>query len=313
MKIKLKLAIIGLMAYCSSQSANAQEGSVKVTQRENTNKTVDFSFDKTDPGTYTVIMKFSNLTNTYGQNEQLFTIKGYSGRLTSLTPTNKEQGIGYSYNYSYIKGKLKPKYDPNFLYLLPCKNGSKLFVAESSFVNATYFGNTTPDDWKVYTFFTKEEDTVTAVRKGIVINVIDLYETNSSEGVAFSSRTNEITIEHADGTLATYRGFKKGSTLVKIGQTVFPGNTLGINTKMYNNTRYSISLMVSYLKSADFESTKNKTLATTKSLYGFITPHFQTAEGSDVILIPQKEYTALCNPEIIKKEFSKKELKQEIK
>ena len=311
--MNFKLTAFSIISFVSSVFyASAQESPLKLSNRTNPDKSVTLEFEKSDPGMYTVILRFSQISNSTDPGNRKFEARNYSGSLTTLTPTNKEQGIGYSYSYSFIRGKLNPKYNADFIYTLPAKNGSKLKVAESTFVNATYFGNTTPDDWKVYRFSTKQEDTVTAIRKGLVVDVKDLHETDQVDGIAYTSKINELIIEHADGSLATYRGIKKGSFAVKVGQTVYPGTTLGLNSKSNGNS-YGVSIMLTYLKSADFDNVKNKTLANSKSLYGFITPHFCTENGADVVLISQQDYTATYLPEIIRKEFTKKELKQQTK
>ena len=303
-KIIPVLALLWLVMY----TATAQDASVKVNYVTGSNKSVDFNFEKADPGTYTVVLSFSNLTNTYNVGRQEYAARGYSGRLTTLTPSNKEQGVGFSYTYTYIRGKYQPKYDPDFVYLLPCKKGSKVKVTESGFVNATYFGSTTPDDWKVYRFYTETEDTVTAVRKGIVVAVKDMYET-ATDGVAYTSSINELIIEHADGTLSTYRGFKKGSFMVEVGQTVFPGMALGVNSKFGGSGKPNIGLLLTYLKSIDFEGSSGQSMKTSKSLYGFITPKFYTADNPAATLVAQQDYVGANTPEIIRKEMTKKELK----
>ncbi|AZI25409.1 hypothetical protein EA772_08645 [Pedobacter sp. G11] len=312
MNFRLTLAVFFASAsawFCAA----AQENPVKLSYKVNADKSVTFNFDKTDPGFYTVVLKFDQLTNTADPGNRKFEARGYSGTLTTLTPTNKDQGIGFSYSYSSIRGKLNPKYNAAFVYTLPAKNGAKMRAVESSFVNATYFGNTTPEDWKVYRFSTKEEDTVTAIRKGIVVEVKDLYDSDLVDGIAYTSKTNDLIVEHADGTLANYRGLKKGSFAVKVGQTVYPGTALGLNSKSNGGNVYGVSILLMYLKSADFESVRNKTMATTKSLYGFITPHFCIDGNADAILTSQQEYTVSYLPEVIKKEFTKKELKQQVK
>ncbi|RZK64375.1 MAG: hypothetical protein EOO95_11200 [Pedobacter sp.] len=308
----LATSVLLTIASLAFFKAEAQD-SFQISYRVNTNKSVDFDYQKSDPGTFTVLLKFNDLTNSLASREQQITSKNYSGRLLSLTPDNKDNGIGFGYSYTYIRGKLKPKYNPDFLYLIPYKKDVIVRVAESSFVNATYFGSTTPDDWKVYKFFTKTADTVTAIRKGIVVEVRDLHETDESADVAYTSKINDLIIEHSDGTLASYRGFKKGSISVKVGETVLPGSNLGINTKTNGNTFYGVSIMLYYLKSVDFESAKNANLKTSKSLYGIITPHFSTVESADVIPEPQQEYTSLRNPDVVKKELSKKEIAVAIK
>lgn len=312
MSFKSKLALL-LLTSISYFSTNAQESTLKVSHRVNSDKSIDFDYEKTDPGTYTVLMKFNELSNSSTNRDLQITAKYYSGRLTSLRPDNKDLGIGFSYSTTYIRGKLNPKYNPNFLYLLPYKKNTKVKASESYYVNSVYFGSTEPEDWKAYRFFSVNQDTVTAIRKGIVVELKDLYDTDESGGITYTSKTNDLIIEHTDGTLAVYRGFKKGSISLKIGQTVLPGAPLGINTRSNGNKLYGISIMVYYLKSADFESAKNKNLSNTKSLYGFITPHFSTTENADVILVPNQEYTSSGNYEVFKKELSKKEMSAELK
>ena len=305
---KIKLTALCFSLSLGVLTVSAQESAIKFSSKTNSDKSVELSYEKQDPGTYTVLLRFRELTNTDASSEQDITIKGYSGNLLTLKPQNTGQGIGYSYASTYIRGKFEPKYDANFIYTLPYKSGVKAMVSESGFVGARYFGNTTPDDWKVYRFYTKVEDTVTAVRKGIVVDIKDLHENNVSDGVAYTSKSNDMIIEHADGTLATYRGFKKGSFVVEVGQTVFPGTALGLNSKNNSNSGFNISLMLTYLKSKEID--RSRTIQNSKSLYGFITPHFATAENADVILESRKEYNASIPAEVFKKELTKKEMKK---
>ncbi|TCC90373.1 hypothetical protein EZ428_13945 [Pedobacter frigiditerrae] len=306
MKSPLTLLLIILLVQTISF---AQEAVLKVASKYNDNRSVTLSYEKEDPGTYTLVIDFKQLTNTMGAMQQSFTLTGSSGSFLTLTPSNKEQNVGFSYSYRYIRGKLKPKISTDFLYLLPYKQGVELKAAEVGFVGAMYFGSTTPEDWKVYRFYTKDEDTVTAIRKGTVVSVKDLYDTDATLGVSFTSKTNEVIIEHSDGTLATYRGFKKGSINIKIGQTVFPATMLGLNAKSGSNDMFNISLLLTYLKSNDFESSKNQNLKNSKSLYGFVTPHFYTLENGNLILENNKFYTSAIKPEIVQLEMTKKEIK----
>ncbi|TCC98765.1 peptidoglycan DD-metalloendopeptidase family protein [Pedobacter hiemivivus] len=306
---KIKLAALVFSFSLGVLKVSAQDSPIKISSKINTDRSVDISFEKQDPGTYTVLVNFGDLTNADGSNEQDVTIKGYSGNLLTLKPRNAEQGIGYSYTSTYIRGKFEPKYDVNFIYVLPYKSGTKIRIAEAEFVGAKYFGNTTPADWKVYNFYSKVQDTVTAVRKGVVVDIKDLHESENSGNLVYSSKSNSMIIEHADGTLATYKGFKKGSFVVEVGQTVFPGTVLGLNAKTNPKSDFHISLMLSYLKSKEIDRTR--TLQNSKSLYGFITPRFSTQEDPNVILEARKTYIAALPVEVLKKELTKKELKKQ--
>ncbi len=312
MKNKLKQAMFCLIACAAYFQTKAQTLPITISARTNTNKSIEFTATKTDPGTYTLILNFNNVTNATAGRE-VVTVTGYSRSAYILDPINKDQGVGYSYGYSYIRGKLKVKHDPEFVYLLPYKNGTKVRAAESSFANATYFGSTTPEDWKAYRFFTKTEDTITAVRKGTVVEVTDQHETDDKKGIAFTNKLNSIIIEHADGTILRYQGLKKGSIVVKVGDVVFPGTSLGVNSKTHADSPPNVSLLFMYLKSADIEASRNTNVQNSKSLYGFITAKFCTTENPSMYVVPNQEYTVAVTPEIVQKEMSKKELKTLVK
>lgn len=303
-KMKLSTSILALVLLATAFTTHAQEKELTVTSKRNDDKSVSLIAEKNSPGTYTVVINFKDLTNSSVPGNPVYKVKHNGDNFTTLTPQNKDQGIGYSYSYSYIRGELNPKYSPLFLYALPYGNGKKVRAVESGFLNATYFGATAPADWKAYRFYTEAADTVTAVRKGTVVNVSDLYDADTKD-FTYTSKVNTVIIEHADGTLATYKGFKKG-ILVKEGQIVFPGNALGLNSM--TNERYGISLMITYLKSAEITAAKQN-VKESKSLYGFITPYFCTTENANGVLTNQKYYTSAITAEMIQKEMTKKEIK----
>jgi hypothetical protein len=300
------IMFILLLLFCVTFT-KAQESLLKVTTNSNTDKSLSFTAEKSVPGTFTLVLKLNNLINCSDFPNESYTLSDNRSTFLTLKPSNKEHGIGFSYTYAYIRGKLNPKYDPNYVYLLPYAKGTTVKVIEARFLNATYFGSATPSDWKVYRFLTDKADTVTVARKGIVVSVQDSYE-NPSQDLSYTSKLNEVEIEHEDGTLARYRGFKKG-IFVKVGQKVFPAMPLGISSKTIENGPCNISLMLLYLKSIDYETLRNKSLKESKSLYGFITPNFCTSENPNLILQNKAQYTAIAPPELVRKELTKRELK----
>jgi len=301
---KLYKAALSFTCLISVSICSAQEKEIALSSKTNSDRSVSINAAKRSPGTYTVVLNFRELTNTSEPGDPVYRVRHDNDNILTLNPINKNQGIGLSYSYTFIRGELKPKYNKDFVYALPYGKDRKVRAVESTFLNATYFGSTTPDDWKAYRFYTQEADTVTAIRKGIVVNVSDIYDEDTKD-LKYTSKVNTVIIEHADGTLATYKGFKKG-ILVKEGQTVFPGTALGINS--ITNERYGISLLITYLKSAEIGAAKQNPKET-KSLYGFITPYFCTTENANGILTSQKYYHAATTPEIIQKEMTKKEIK----
>ena len=293
----------------SVQNASAQDQTLQLSSKRLDNRNVEISYEKSKPGDYTVAIKFNNLTNTSQSSEAVFSVNGNSGILLTLNPTDKNQSINYSYSYRYIRGKLNPKFKENFCYILPYKDGTKVSVVEMGYVNEKYFGAEKLSDWKSYAMYTKQQDTVTAVRKGMVVDIVDKFGDNSSGSVTFTSDKNFIIVEHEDGTLLRYSGFKRGSIAVQLGDDVLPGSVLGINGPA-QNADYSISLLLYYLNSANFESLEGQTLSNPKSLNKILTPRF-TFDGTTCDVVEnRKEYTVFNNEEIITREMSKKEFKK---
>ena len=115
-------------------------------------------------------------------------------------------------------------------------------------------------------------------------------------------------VEHDDGTLAYYNGFKKGSFRVKPGDVVFPSTALGINERLEKERGYFSSLYVGYLKNIHRDPITNL-MTNSGDFYGFVTPIFVT-EGEEVILEHGNKYTSSLSQVHLEKEMSKREIKQ---
>ena len=308
MEIRVRFIVLTILVFTVFKS-RGQEYPVIINTVTNTNNTVDLNYTKSDPGTYFLVITFDGLTNSYSSVKQKIKVGGYSGKLLTLIPANEQQGIGYSLNYAVIRGVLNPKVDSNFAYLLPYHIGKLVNVVEAGYLKAAYFGSTIPKDWKSYFLYTEKEDSVYAARKGIVVEVNDKYDSAPGNGVVFTSRKNSIIIEHADGTLADYQGFKNGSIVVKVGQTVYPSTPLGLNSQNSQGEKYTIGFMIRYLNSDKLDNEGEKRFQTEKGFYGFITPKFYVQDKGLMKLSPQQNYTVAFTQEILNKELTKKELK----
>lgn len=284
----------------------AQDRTIEITGERQTDNSVTLSYTKSDAGSYTIVLKFDELTNTSRPHE-IHTISDPRGVLLTLKSEDKNKGIVYRYGYRYIRGKFKPKVNKDFCYILPYTAGTGCEVAEAGFANERYFGAQKPADWKSYFFYTSKEEMVTAIRKGVVVEVMDTYDTNDE--AEFTTKKNSILIEHEDGTLVMYKGFKKGSFTVKEGDLVFPHDPLGLNAPN-SKSGFGISVFIYYLSSIDFESLKGQTLVTPKSLYTIVAPKFTTGENECSTLENRKTYTSFSSDAIITKEMSKRELKK---
>lgn len=300
-----KLTII-LGLSCFLLTSHAQERKLELSSERKSDKSVEISYKKADPGYYTVVLNFSELTNS-SRPQETISVNATAGSLLTLKPTDPNQHIGYRYGYRYIRGKFKPRLTADFCYLFPYTAGIKCEVVEAGYANQRYFGAEKPADWKSYFFYTDKEEVVTAIRKGIVVEIVDEFET--IENIEFTTRQNAVIVEHEDGSLVRYLGFKKGSLQVKPGDIVLPNSPLGFNTFRSKN-RYGISIFMYYLSSLDFESLQGQTLTKQKSLYSIITPRFAIDNTSCILLENRKTYTAFSSKEIIMKEMSKREIKK---
>lgn len=286
----------------------SQENSVKITSERNEDQSVDFFYEKEDFGSF-----FLNLTFTHLENAIPTTYKGglagTSGKFLSIKPMSQNSSIGYSYTYTYIRGVLNPKIDASFVYLLPVSKGNTIKAFELSNLEKTYLGNTEPKGWKAFQFLVKPGDTVFSSRKGLIVEVTDGYEAETIADISYKSKENAILMEHEDGTLARYSVLKKGSIMVKPGQTVFPHTPLALAGTYDLESNTQVRFFVYYLSEYNLENPEKLTLATKKNYYAFVNPIFHTSDG-DVHLKSMQDYTADFTNEHILKELSKREKKK---
>lgn len=303
----MKIQLTVLVLIISVTLLRAQEAAVKLSSKRLDDKSVEINYEKTDPGSMTVQLKFRSLENS-NSNRSVFTAEGYAGVLTILKPVNRDQNISYSYVSRAIRGKLNPKVDRDFVYMLPYPNGTEVNVGEANFVGAKYFGNTEPSDWKVYQFSTATEQPVLAVRKGIVVEVMNAFDDSELDGASYTSKNNRIIVEHTDGTIATYGNLKREGISVKVGDLVFPGQEIARNLNRGEKS-FRIIFSVTYLKSGDLYQNQDRNITNSESYYGWITPNFLTSAGLQVLKRNEK-YQSAISDEIITHEMSKRELRK---
>jgi len=250
---------------------------------------------------------FPKLENAYS-TEVFRVIQSSSGYLAKLKAINSENDIDFSYNYTYNRGIPNPKIDSLFLYTLPFKKGKKLMITEAYNVGERHFGSERPSKWKYYIIYTNSADSIYCMRKGLVVEIKDIYESDTLLQKNYTSYRNSILIEHADGSYAEYRGFKKNSILVELGQTVYPQTQLGIVDK-FNKEDYRLDFSVYYLIDDKLERKENQTLKDIKCRYEYLSPYFITKNGVCKIE-HRKEYTVEFNETILLEELTKKEKKK---
>lgn len=310
MKNKFFYLIIFLMLLGISTDFFAQNQQITVTRKVNPDKSVSLYYEKKMPGSYYLIIEFSNQTNCQ-ESDFKCVVSGVNGIVTKIRPINPQQHINFSYRYSSILGHLNPKVDSLFHYTLPFKNGKKVKIYEAGNIGEKYFESDKPVNWKSYVVKSTSSDTIYSMRKGIVVKLVNDYNNeDDSVNKHYTSERNLILIEHEDGTLAGYKGFKKDSFKVKLGQTVYPQTQLGV-LELFNKNEnsYRLDFSIRYLFDGKSNSDEKQTFKNRKSRYKYITPLFFTQEGL-LAITSKEEYTTLFNEELLLKEFTRSEKKK---
>lgn len=285
----------------------AQIPIVSIESKTNDDKSIDLSYTKDKPGTYTISLEFTNVENCDISNYKT-EVRGYSGNLYRLRPLDKSRGIRYSMRYYTVMGELNPRIDTLFRYTLPFKNGKKVKIYEAGNIGEKYLGQEKALNWKSYVVHSEKPDTICSMRKGIVVRVKNEYDDNSSTNAHYTSMRNSVVVEHADGTFAEYKGFKKNGIFVKLGETIYPQTELGI-TEKYDLKSYRLDFSVYYLSDIALKENRNQTLKGYKSNYKYLMPNFVTQDGENTIE-SKKEYITSANEAIITQEFSRSEKKK---
>lgn len=305
--------IVCLLLLIGIQFVEGQARTEGVLYERNDDKSIDFNYAKSTPGSIYVILKFKQLTNTTSEIIKK-TISGYGGPLTTLLPNNLNESIGFSYSYRILSGNIDAKPDYNFKYILPFKTERRIKVRNLSYLGKK-FGGSEPKNWRSLQFLTKPNDTVYAVRKGIVVSVKDGFK--SETGVKeynYKNKSNYLIIEHEDGTRARYGVLKNNKIMVKVGDEVYPSAPIAIAGSYDNEDNSQLRLTIYYLdknvKTLDFDEKKKETLGSRTHLYAYIDPLFIVNSDEAIKLKPNETYTAFCNNEVIEEEMTKRELKK---
>ncbi|MDQ2178294.1 M23 family metallopeptidase [Marinifilum sp. D714] len=303
---KITLSICFCLLVMVGKTCFAQSD-IELKYERKSDNSVDFTYSKKVYGTYYLLIKFDNLANamqtSYGSH-----VSGRTGRFFTLKPKNPANGIGFSYTYIFQRGKVNPKIKDDMVYMLPFKPGTKVKVRKAEYMGLT-FGKGSPDDFNAFVFNIEKEELVVAARKGLVVQVEDKHIADTTRKYSFVSSANRVLIEHKDGTLAEYSGFKSGTINVKEGDTVNPMDPIGIAGRFDSNKNCRLTLMVYYLKTKKLFNLKKE--ENKHNQYGYVNPIFYY-KGGQALLLPNNYYSSDCNDELITQEFSRREKKKYI-
>lgn len=290
----------------------SQVKSKGVKYKRNTDKSVTFRYENDIPGSVYVVLKFSDLTNaSHGTVKK--TITGYIGEIVTLRPNRANENIGFAYSYRTILGNANAKPDTAFIYALPFKEGKTVKVKNMNYLG-TRFGDTGPKNWRSFQFLAQPNDTVYAVRKGMVVRIIDGNHSDEAKEYSYNSKSNYVLIEHEDGTLAKYDVLKDNSFFVKVGDVVYPSIPLAIagtyDLEENSQLRLTIYYLDGIVKEIDFEDKSKEEFGNKTHMYAYIDPLFSVFGNEGLKLVANESYKSVCNDALKEAEMSKREKKR---
>lgn len=251
------------------------------------------------PKTVTIIMVFDRF-NGVVSSEKLPLIKAIGSGETKwlfwLKPVTTA-APDYNYNLYHYEGHANPIIK-DFSYSLPFGKGLSVNVESAEYSPYSMYYDK-QDQFFGLNFSIPEREIIHAARGGKVTLIEDGYDKGDKH--------NRITIEHRDGTIANYIGFKKNTIRVSIGEEILMGAPLA-EAQGPSDDGIQLLFTVSYLK---VEPKNDKSPAEWGSLV-YYKPEFQTEEGKG-LLENGNEYTCVRNPKLITQDMTKKERKRYLK
>jgi hypothetical protein len=190
---------------------------------------------------------------------------------------------------------------------LPFDKGKTNFANELYSLENTYLKKDLPKNWKSYSFEFENSEIIRAIRKGIVVEVINKFKSKSDKVYSYYSEKNSIEIEHKDGSIASYKGFGDNQINVKIGQLVFPQTKLGELAKYDAREKYRL-----YLSLYSFKTIEGKSLNNIKSSdieINYITPKFYI-NGDIKELKNRERFEVDYNEDVLFNEMRRREIKK---
>ena len=301
-----KITLLFIVLWSSGMSAEIVNITLEVVRNEDNSATI--TFQKQLPGSYYVTVELSNTTNCNKVKYQKV-IRSSTGTLARVKPIDSENPVNFAYSYTSIMGTPSPKVNTSIDYVIPSSSIHKVQLCTNA--NTKYFQSVRPEGWVSYIVLSEKPDTICCMRKGIVVEIDDTHPTKTIDGLECTTDMNSITIEHKDGTLATYEGFRRGMLMVDLGQRVHPSTPLG-TMEMFTPNEYRFYFNVHMLSKDRLNDSPSQSLKDTRSSQEYIMPYFATPEGHEVI-VNERAYKQYCTDEMFFKEFSRGEKRRYLK
>jgi len=219
----------------------------------------------------------------------------------TLSQANSRNG-DFSYKYYVYRGVANPNINEDYRYLIPVSNGKKVGVGKLNFQKSD-----SENEPYGLVFKVSLGDTITASRGGLIKSIVDVDVDNTDE-INLSIKSNRITIQHEDGTLAHYSNFAVGSSLVEKGDFILAGDPIAKAGQGSSEGGSSLYFHMTYMTLDVRDSRHHRSW----SEWHFYKPKFITKEHEGE-LVPGVTYEALINSDLITQEMSKGEKKKYLK
>jgi len=229
-------------------------------------------------------------------NESLPFIKRLEPGETELFVVRRELNMPsprLGLDFKWYPANPKPEIDSKFPYLIPAGKGSTVKVFYPSEKEGQVFG-LRPED--AIAFWLPLNDTVYASRLGVVAGGVNEFINTVSQKEKGKRGQNVVRVMFKDGLVGEYRNLSLNKIFVGNGETVIPGQPLGIAEKGADGESFVVfSVFYSSFSSDRME---------------YVRPMFYTGEKEPKVVTPPLEYKVSVPDELIGAEMSKKEKKQ---
>jgi murein DD-endopeptidase MepM/ murein hydrolase activator NlpD len=185
------------------------------------------------PATITTVIHISgaNLKSDL-QSHHVEVVAPYTSKeIGVIRGANPENGYEFNFTYRYDIGDAHKNPDPS-LYRLPFYAGTKVRVGQSPGGRITTHSQ--PHSRYAMDFVVPNNTAVVAARAGVVIEVKSHF-TEGGFRDDLLNKANLVTIQHADGTVASYLHLVRRKAVVTVGDQVTAGQLIGFS----GNTGYS--------------------------------------------------------------------------
>ncbi|MEM1123298.1 MAG: M23 family metallopeptidase [Bacteroidota bacterium] len=278
------------------QTATAQPQNLEITY-EQTDQGYDFYCQNPNESPYLVKINFSilkNLRPNFSLKKEITVTSGRQ-RIFSLKKERDNQSTNFNYSWSYRKGSLPVKIDPDFAYLLPLQPNKITRPLDVKYVGEV-IGQPEgkPKDWYCVGLTMGKVDTIVAARSGYVIEVEDQIHF-PKDHLLMTKKMNYVEILHQDGTIGKYQLFQKEGVLVRAGEQVIAGQVLGIVESEHFEHGPHLRFSVYYALPGEG--------------YGYVPLKFHAA-GINQQPTYQKQYKVEHPPALIEQELSKRQKKK---